>query len=102
MQLQCESFVKDVLPTVRAMIARDLIQKYDMTQKEAAERLDMTQPAISQYKNKLRGNKTRKYLETGKASEEIEEISKQLSEEKMDMQEFTERICNICHVSSCN
>lgn len=101
MEIECETFVKNVLPTVRAMIARDLIQKYDLTQKEAARRLEMTQPAISQYKNKLRGNKTKNHLETEEASKKIEEISKQLSEEKMDMVEFTKEICNICRVSSC-
>ena len=51
----CEVAVKCVLPSVRAMIANELTNKYSLKQAEAAKLLDISQPAISLYKTKLRG-----------------------------------------------
>lgn len=51
----CEIAVKCVLPSVRSMIANELTNKYSLKQAEAAKLLDISQPAISLYKTKLRG-----------------------------------------------
>ena len=48
---------QEILPALRAMMARKLLE-HGFSQKEAASRLGLTQPAISQYKRKLRGNRT--------------------------------------------
>jgi predicted transcriptional regulator len=51
--------VKQVLPVFRAMVAESLIGSHGLTQTEAAERLGITQAAISQYVAEKRG-----YLKT--------------------------------------
>ena len=50
-----EILSKSALPALRAMISRRLIEKYDMTQQEAADRLGLTQASISNYARKARG-----------------------------------------------
>ena len=54
----CELMGIEILPTVRAMVAKKLIDTYGLSQKQAAEKLGTTQPAISQYKRNLRGYRT--------------------------------------------
>jgi predicted transcriptional regulator len=50
-----EIISKSALPALRAMISRRLIEKYDMTQQQAADRLGLTQASISNYARKARG-----------------------------------------------
>lgn len=53
----CEVVGRYVLPIFRALIAKELIEKYDFTQVDAAEKLGTTQAAISQYIHSKRGYK---------------------------------------------
>ncbi|MFP4116319.1 MAG: transcriptional regulator [Candidatus Aenigmatarchaeota archaeon] len=96
MKLSCESFVKDVLPAVRAMVARDLLERHDMTQRQVALKLDMTQPAISQYKNKLRGAKARKIKSSKEVTDKISEFAEDIVKERIDKDDYSERFCEIC------
>lgn len=96
MKLACEYFVKNILPAVRALLARDLLEKYNLTQRETARRLEMTQPAISQYKNKLRGKKVKQLESCKKISEKIDELAEGIARQKMDKEEYDSEICKIC------
>lgn len=51
----CEVAVKCALPSIRAMIANELTNKYKLKQEHAAKLLEMSQSAISLYQAKLRG-----------------------------------------------
>lgn len=52
----CEVAIKCALPSVRAMIANELMNKHNLNQGQAAKLLGISQPAISLYQKKLRGN----------------------------------------------
>lgn len=52
----CEVAVKIALPSVRAMVANELMNKHNLNQAEAAKLLGLSQPAVSLYQQKLRGN----------------------------------------------
>jgi predicted transcriptional regulator len=52
----CEVAVKCALPSVRAMIATQLMSNHNLNQAQAAKLLGVSQPAISLYQKKLRGN----------------------------------------------
>ncbi len=56
MSVPCEVAVKCVLPVIRAMIAKELTTKYELKQAEAAALLGVSQPAISLYDRRIRGN----------------------------------------------
>jgi predicted transcriptional regulator len=55
MSVPCEVAVKCVLPVVRAMMAKELMAKYQLKQMNAASLLGVSQPAISLYYRNIRG-----------------------------------------------
>ena len=55
MKAPCELIGWYLLPGVRAELAREML-KLGLSQKEVSEKLGMTQPAISQYLRRKRGN----------------------------------------------
>ncbi|MBS7653602.1 helix-turn-helix domain-containing protein [Candidatus Bathyarchaeota archaeon] len=55
MYLPCESIGRRFLPIIRCHIAKELIEKYGLTQIEVAKKLGTTQAAISQYLRLKRG-----------------------------------------------
>jgi predicted transcriptional regulator len=54
--LPCEVGVKAVLPAIRALMARTIVEKHGMKEQEVAEILGLSQSAISRYTSKDRGN----------------------------------------------
>jgi len=46
---------KSVIPAIRAMIVKRLVEHHGMTQQEAAKLLGVTQPAVSKYLHEKRG-----------------------------------------------
>ncbi len=46
---------KSVIPAIRALIVRRLVEEHGMTQQEAAKLLGVTQPAVSKYLHQKRG-----------------------------------------------
>jgi len=92
----CEVMAQYVLPSLRALIARDLIEVHKMTQKEAAKRLGMTQPAVSQYKKHVMGNKAKALERDSEVSNKITEISRSLAKNEISFQEATSEMCVIC------
>lgn len=63
MRPPCEIVVRYVLPTFRSMVAKELIEKYSMSQQVAAKKLGTTQAAVSYYLYDKRGDKRMKQLE---------------------------------------
>ena len=55
MIIPCEMATKAVVPTVRAMVAKELSETYKMKQKDIANLLGLTQSAVSQYLSNIRG-----------------------------------------------
>jgi predicted transcriptional regulator len=55
MPLPCEFAVKAIIPAFRALIAKELIEYYQLKQENVAGLLGVTQPAISQYTRNVRG-----------------------------------------------
>ena len=92
----CETMVHYIIPSIRALVARDLIEIYKMTQQEAAKRLGMTQPAVSQYKKHIRGNRARMLEKDSNINVKISELSRSLAKNEISYQEARGEICNIC------
>lgn len=62
----CELSAKYVIPALRLMIAKKLIEKHGLTQSEVAKLLGVTQPSISHYLNSKRGIRMAKILSRSK------------------------------------
>jgi len=82
------------LPTVRALVARDLIETHGLTQRDAAKRLGMTQPAISQYKRELRGKK--RLIEDREVLTQIKAIAAKIASGELNPVSATFEFCEIC------
>ena len=54
--MPCEVGVKAVLPAIRALMARTIVEKHGMKETQVAEILGLSQSAISRYTSKDRGN----------------------------------------------
>lgn len=57
MRPYCEIIVLEWFPQIRALMAKELIDNLGFTQQEAAFKMDITQPAISQYRKEMRATK---------------------------------------------
>ena len=91
----CEVATKCVLPVIRAMMAKELTTKHKLTQTEAAQRMGVSQPAISLYRRKMRGKAIN--LENEQAvTALIEKLSESLAKKKLTNREFLSAFCNVC------
>ena len=54
-QIPCEYIVWHVLPILRKEIAKSMIKDFGLNEKQAAENLDLTPAAVSQYLSGKRG-----------------------------------------------
>jgi len=64
--------VKSVIPAIRALMAKQLLEEYGMKQNQVAEILGITQSAVSKYTKKTRGHTIE--------IDDIEEIEKPIKE----------------------
>ena len=53
--IPCEVAVKSVVPSIRAFLAIELVEKHGMKQEKVAELLGISQSAVSKYTRKVRG-----------------------------------------------
>ena len=95
MLVPCEVAVKCVLPAVRAMIAKELMAKYQLKQVEVAELLGVSQPAISLYFRKRRGKAINLANESDIVNL-IENLAASLVKDKLPPRAFIPMFCEIC------
>ena len=92
----CEVMVLDILPGVRALVARKLVEDHGFSQKVAAEKLGTTQPAISQYKRELRGSKLRSLESSPRLIEMIDSIASKAASGRLGHEEVSTEFCSVC------
>ncbi len=92
----CEVVSQDVLPAVRALVAKKMIETYGFSQKKVAEMLGTTQPAVSQYMRKLRGQKTRMFEDYPEVLERINGLTESIARGEIATEQITPRFCEIC------
>jgi len=90
MKSPCEVIVWDVLPSIRAAIADELVKR-GLSQKEVSQLLGITPPAVSQYVSKKRGYNIQ-FADEPKKS--IETLAEDLVRGRVE--NLTDRICEIC------
>ncbi len=96
MILPCEIGVKTVLPSVKAVMAREIVTNRGFNEQQTAELLGLSQSAVSRYVNKERGN----MLLTLENSTEILALINQmvavLIKEPNNKSEVLELFCQTC------
>lgn len=97
MRLPCESIVSAVLPALRALIAKELIEYHSLTQVEAAQRLGTTQSAISHYLNGKRGDQFTDSLQSvPEVTSAILDLGANMAKETPSHAQVMSIICELC------
>ncbi|MBI5133381.1 MAG: hypothetical protein HZA83_01580 [Thaumarchaeota archaeon] len=92
----CEIIVSVVLPAMRALIAKELTQTYNLNQPEISRKLGITQPAVSQYRSEVRGQRVRLLQSNRKIMSLIQSLSHDIASDKVEAAQIHEKICKIC------
>ena len=93
---RCETTARYILPAVRYLVAKSLIDDYGFQQSKAAHALGMTQAAISLYVNSKRGQKwAKKLLETKAVRLSVKQTAKKIASSK-GPERIDVDICRIC------
>ena len=98
MDPQCEIIGKYVLPLFRSMLARELVQKYHLSQTEAAKKLGTTQAAVSQYLSSKRAYKGVKHVGEflPKIGVMAAETAEKLVNKEICVSDITVDFCRLC------
>jgi predicted transcriptional regulator len=98
MDPQCEVIGKYVLPIFRSMLAKELVQKYNLSQTQAAKKLGTTQAAVSQYLSSKRAYKGVEHVEQylPKMQEMAAETAQKLVKDEIATKEVTFDFCSLC------
>jgi predicted transcriptional regulator len=92
----CEIIVADVLPALRAVITNELLKTYGLSQTQISKKLGITQPAISQYKKELRGQKTKLILSNKSVMKMVKELAHDIAIKDIDATDMHRRMCGVC------
>ncbi|MGE5533790.1 MAG: transcriptional regulator [Bacillota bacterium] len=95
MILPCEVGVKTVLPAVKAAMARSIVEKHGLNEKQTANILGLSQSAVSRYVGRERGN----LLEIETTAEVVALIDQMVShliEQPDKKREFLRLFCQTC------
>ncbi|KXB03226.1 hypothetical protein AKJ45_02165 [candidate division MSBL1 archaeon SCGC-AAA261F19] len=97
MRPPCEIVVTKVLPAIRTVLVMDLIDRHELTQKEVAEKLDVTQAAVSQYLSSIRGDEEiERKLQKSKLFSKIQKLSDKIASGKYQKSQIIKDFCGIC------
>lgn len=92
----CEVIVTTILPAIRSLITKELLKTYGLTQKQVAELLGLTQPAISQYNREYRGFNIKLLEKDPEIIKIIDDLTEQIYERKLTPDQILLSFCNIC------
>jgi len=95
MIMPCEVAVKSVVPSIRAFVAKELTQSYNMKQNDVAELLGITQTAVSKYTRQVRGA-VLKIDQTKEIRSMMEKIAKELANQEITRQDLVIKFCEVC------
>lgn len=89
----CEIIVWELVPAIRSELAKKLIENHNLNQKEAAEKLGLTEAAVSRYLSGKRGDLQ---IPNGKITKEFEESCNRIF--NGDKYVVIGETCRICEI----
>jgi predicted transcriptional regulator len=99
MKPYCVTVVKYVLPAMRVLITKELMEKYGLRKIEVADRMSISPAAVTQYSKGVRGSH---YVKKISGSEEImkkiSEISEAVANDEANLEAIMENMCEVCRL----
>lgn len=99
MKPYCEIASQYLLPTMRALIAKNLMEKHGMTQQVAATKIGLTQSAVSQYMRQLRGSKIKLIEKDKVVMDEMDRFAGRIASGELDKMGTLDAFCEICRLA---
>jgi predicted transcriptional regulator len=97
MKPPCVTVVKYLLPAIRALVTRELVEKHSITKIEASAKMELTPAAITQYFKGERGSTFAREIEhSDHAMKMIGELAENLAKEDVSPEIIIEKLCEIC------
>ena len=96
MKPYCEIVSQDVIPALRALLAKELMDKYKMTQGKVAEKLGVSQAAVSQYYRSVRGSKTNFLQNDKEITQFIKKVAGRIASGELNYISALEEFCMAC------
>jgi len=99
MKPPCIIVVRYLLPALRVLIARELIEKHGLSRVRAAEKMELTPAAITQYLKKVRGKTAVQLVESSdEAVKIISEMASDLAKGEASVYDVLQNLCKICQI----
>ncbi|MEM3442494.1 MAG: hypothetical protein QW667_06060 [Candidatus Bathyarchaeia archaeon] len=96
MKPPCVTIVKHVLPAIRVLVMKELIEKYDMRKIDASEKMELTPAAITQYSKGERGMTFLKEIMSSEdAMKKVSKLAETIAKGG-SVEEVLEKLCEIC------
>lgn len=96
MKQPCEIVVTKIIPQIRAVVAKTLISKYEMRQKDVSEKLGITPAAVSQYLSSTRGGDETLLKMFPEIKEKAEKIAGNITIGEANGADIVSLMCEIC------
>jgi len=91
----CEIIVADILPALRALITKELMQ-LGLNQIQIAKKLGITQPAVSHYMRELRGQRVKLLMSNESVIEAVKILAHEIATGSMEAADMHIKLCGIC------
>ncbi len=85
-----------MLPAVKAVMARSIVEKHGYNEKQAADLLGLSQSAVSRYVGRERGTNLLAIENTREVLQLIDQMVNLLVKEPQDKNEILELFCQTC------
>lgn len=99
MKPPCVIIVKHVLPAIRVLVMKELIEKYGMRKIDVSTKMEITPAAITQY---LKGERGTKFFSEMSQSEEtmkkVSALTEKLARSEVPIENVIEQLCEICAI----
>jgi len=93
----CVIVVKYILPAVRVLVMKELIEKYNVRKVDASAKMDLTPAAITQYLKGERGTMFLNEISQSKETmKEVSELAEALAKDDASLETVIEKLCGIC------
>jgi len=93
----CVTVVKYLLPAIRVLVMKELIETHNMRKIDASDKMDLTPAAITQYLKGKRGSMFVDEIEESQAAMRmVSKLSDALAKNDASLENIIERLCDIC------
>jgi predicted transcriptional regulator len=93
----CVIVVKYLLPAIRVLVTKELVEKHNMRKIDASEKMELTPAAITQYFKGERGTAlANEIAQSEETMKMISKLAETLAREDATPENVIEKLCEIC------